>query len=469
MDTTLKPYSEYKTTDQEWLGKVPLHWKVLPNRALFDEIKDQNYPDESLLSVTISRGVIPQKVLLANSSKKDSSSRDKSKYKLVQVGDIVYNKMRAWQGALGISKYRGIVSPAYVVVRPRLDIEPRFYHYLLRTPNFVGEAERWSYGITSDMWSLRHKDFKQIYCVLPPVSEQRKIAQFLDHKNHKVNRLIRIKQRLIELLNEQKQAIIQRAVTRGLDPDVPLKPSGVDWLGDVPVHWDVIALKRITSSRCDGPFGSGLKSSHYSNAGRRVIRLQNIRCGVFNDGPEAFIPESHYSTLGDHDVVHGDLLIAGLGDSNIPAGRACVAPAGIEPAMVKADCFRFRIKKGAASPHFLARHLSATALFASQVLSRGATRLRINLQVTASRPIALPPFDEQIEILRFIQSETRPLERSIQTISREIECIREYRTRLIADVVTGKLDVRGIEVPDEVDGKVDQEVEFEEELVEAVA
>src|SRR5690606_35188382 len=119
----------------------------------------------------------------------------------------------------------------------RQKVEPRYYHYLLRTPAFVREAERWSYGITSDMWSLRYEDFKQIYCVLPPLDEQRQIAWFLDRQERRVNRLIRAKQRLIALLNEQKQAIIQRAVTRGLDPDVRLKPSGVEWLGEVPEHW----------------------------------------------------------------------------------------------------------------------------------------------------------------------------------------------------------------------------------------
>lgn len=167
----LKPYPAYKDSGVPWLGQVPEHWDVLPNRAIFTEVKDRDRIDEQLLSVTISQGVIPQSELLSNSSKKDSSNEDKANYKLVRPGDIAYNKMRAWQGAVGVSRCRGIVSPAYIVVRPRGKHNARYFHYLLRTPAFAKEAERWSYGITSDQWSLRPEHFKMIYCSLPPEAE----------------------------------------------------------------------------------------------------------------------------------------------------------------------------------------------------------------------------------------------------------------------------------------------------------
>ena len=239
MSTNLKPYPAMKDSGIEWLGEVPAHWIVLPNRALFDEIKERDCPDEEMLSVTINKGVIRQADLLKNSSKKDSSNLDRSKYKLVRPGDIVYNKMRAWQGAIGISDYLGIVSPAYVIQRPRKTGMPRYFHQLFRIPSFAKEAERWSYGITSDMWSLRPEHFKLIYSCIPPLPEQAAIVRYLDHVDRRVRRLVRAKRKLIALLTEQKQAIIHRAVTRGLDPDVPLKDSGVEWLGEVPEHWEI--------------------------------------------------------------------------------------------------------------------------------------------------------------------------------------------------------------------------------------
>lgn len=146
----LKPYPAYKDSGVEWLEQMPEHWDVLPNRALFSEINERGQPEEQMLSVTISQGVIRQTDLLTESAKKDSSNTDKSSYKVVQPGDIAYNKMRAWQGAVGVSQFRGIVSPAYIVVRPRGKQNAPYFHYLLRTPAFAKEAERWSYGITSD-------------------------------------------------------------------------------------------------------------------------------------------------------------------------------------------------------------------------------------------------------------------------------------------------------------------------------
>jgi type I restriction enzyme S subunit len=169
----LKPYLEYNESRQAWLGLLPKHWLVLPTRALFAEVKDRDHSDEEMLSVTITKGIIRQKALLTSSSKKDSSREDKSAYKLVQPRDIAYNKMRAWQGAIGASDLRGIISPAYIVMRLRDENNvPRYFHHLYRTPQFAKEAERWSYGITSDMWSLRPEHFKMIYTPEPPPDEQ---------------------------------------------------------------------------------------------------------------------------------------------------------------------------------------------------------------------------------------------------------------------------------------------------------
>ena len=239
----LAPYPEYKDSGVPWLGKIPAHWDCLPCRNLFTEIKEKGHIDEPLLSVTIKQGIIPQAQLLMDSFKKDSSNLDKSKYKLVCPKDIVYNKMRAWQGAIGFSKYRGIVSPAYIVVRLKRADAPEYFHYLLRTPLFTKEAEQWSYGITPDMWSLRPEHFKLIYLCVPGKSEQQHITRFLNDKTVQINKFTRNKQRLIELLKQQKQNVINQAVTRGLDPNVKLKPSGVEWIGDIPAYWEVSALK----------------------------------------------------------------------------------------------------------------------------------------------------------------------------------------------------------------------------------
>ena len=214
----------------------------------------------------------------------------------------------------------------------------------------------------------------------------------------------------------------------------------MEWLGEVPEHWEVLQLRRVALSRCDGPFGSGLKSSHYTEEGIRVVRLQNIGHGEFRNSDTAFISPEHYASLGDHSVMAGDVLTAGLGDSNHPAGRACVAPASIIPAMVKADCFRFRLNQARVEPRFAALQLTATATVASALLSTGATRQRTNLQSTSARAIAIPEIPEQALIVAYIDSETSGISAAEEAAQRQIDLLNEYRTRLISDVVTGKLE-----------------------------
>ncbi len=214
---TGKSYPAYKPSGIKWLGEVPAHWEVIPNRAIFSEVEDREHPQEQMLSVTISAGVVRQEELLKDPSKKDGSRIDKTEYKLVEPGDVAYNKMRAWQGAIGVSKYRGIISPAYVVQRPRVGAHPRYLHHLLRTPAFAKEAQRYSYGITSDMWGLRPEHFKMIYGCLPPLPEQTAIARFLDQKIGKIREGVAQAQGEIDLLREYRTKLIADVVTGKLD------------------------------------------------------------------------------------------------------------------------------------------------------------------------------------------------------------------------------------------------------------
>lgn len=237
--TDYKKYENYKKTNIDWLDEIPSNWDMLPNRAIFKERITRNCDNEELLSVTIKNGVIRQAQLLKNSSKKDSSNEDKSKYKLVKINDIAYNKMRMWQGALGVSDYQGIVSPAYVILNPRANINSKYYHYLYRSPKYVRYSYNYSYGICDDQLSLRYKDFSKMYSIVPPIDEQDKIVSFIEYKEKQINKLIKKQKKLIELLEEKKKIIITEAVTKGLDKSVPMKDSGIDYIGQIPQNWEI--------------------------------------------------------------------------------------------------------------------------------------------------------------------------------------------------------------------------------------
>ena len=430
MIADLKPYAEYKSSAQSWLGDVPAHWTVMPNRAIFAEVKDRDHADEEMLSVTITRGIVKQKALLEGSSKKDSSNQDKSAYKLVQPRDIAYNKMRAWQGAIGASTLRGIISPAYVVMRMRNAGDlPRYFHHLYRTPQFAKEAERWSYGITSDMWSLRPEHFKMIYAPEPPPDEQDAIVRFLDWANGRLDRAIRAKRKVIALLNEQKQAIIHRAVTRGLDSSVPVKPSGIPWLGDIPRHWAVRRAKYLYRE----------VNSRSSDGNEELLSVSHIT-GVTPRSQKNITMFKAASYVGHKLCSPGDLVVntmwAWMGALGVSTHAGIISPAYAVYRPIRADDIVGEYMDG----------LLRSRPYISNIICRStglrASRLRLYPEYFFRLPIILPSAAEQLQIVHSIQLKTASANAEITRLEREIDLLREYRTRLVSDVVTGKLDVR---------------------------
>ena len=462
MIADLKPYPEYKESGQEWLGVVPAHWDVLPNRAIFSEIKDRDCPDEEMLSVTITRGIVPQKALLAGSSKKDSSNINKAAYKLVQPGDIAYNKMRAWQGALGASSLRGIISPAYVVMRPVAGANPLYFHNLYRTPMFAKEAERWSYGITSDMWSLRPEHFKLIGSLLPPLAEQTAIVRFLDHWNGRLEKAIRAKRRVIALLQEQKQAIIHRAVTRGLDPKVKLKDSGIPWLGDIPEHWQVRKIKSLVSTKGGMTPNKGVQrywvgqTPWVSPKDMKVPEIFDSRDHI----SESALRETNIGLIPPHSVL---IVVRGM-----ILARTFPTSVTRVPVTINQDMKALIPRPELSADYFasLLIGIKSDLLQLVELAGHGTCCLRTDAWGNFYLP--LPPIDEQEAITNNLKRELSTLTTAIARFEREITLLREYRTRLTADVVTGKLDVRAAaaQLPEQAEDEPMADPEIPEEEIE---
>lgn len=418
------PYPIYKDSGSVRLGPVPKHWNIrsIKQTAPF------NYGD-----------AVP------------SGSRD-------ETGTI---PLAGSNGTFGWHSATNSAGPCIVIGRKGSFGQVNWFDgpaYVTDTAFFVNSADlklRWYFWvlIASDLSSvsqdtgvpgLSRADAHNTLLAEPSFAEQDAIATFLDHETAKIDALIAEQERLVVLLAEKRKAVISRAVTQGLDPSVPMKASGVEWLADVPKHWNIIGLGKITSDKCDGPFGSGLKSEHYTDAGVRVVRLQNIRAEGFNGADAAYIAHAYYAeSLSNHDVRTGDLLIAGLGDDRHTVGRACVAPEDIEPAMVKADCFRFRLKPGTAIADFVAFQLTSGSVFDAGILSSGSTRSRIPLSVMSKRKVALPQLEEQQQIISYLQRQTSILDCLVSESERAIYLLKERRAALISAAVTGKIDVRG--------------------------
>lgn len=433
---SVKPYLAYRDSGLPWIEKIPEHWDVLPNFAVFAERIERSFNTLEMLSVTIDQGVTKQTDLLKNSSKKDSSKEDKSQYKRVGTGDIAYNKMRMWQGAVGTSEFEGLVSPAYIVLSSRRRINPRYYHYLLRTPAYTAYSRAYSYGICDDQLSLRFDDFKRMYSPVPPIDEQDLAARFLDSRLAEVDAFIVGKRRLIELLNEQKAIIINRAVTRGIDPNAKLKPSGIEWLGRIPEHWDVRRLKFLATIK----YGLGQPPKEKAG-GLPLIRATNIMRGKVTDVGMVFVDPLEIPWGRDPILREDDIVVV---RSGAYTADSAIIPKHYDGAIIGYDMV---VRAAGIHPRFLALALLSHYVVKHQLYleKMRAAQPHLNAEELGNTLVVFPDNPEQDRIAHYIERETRGIEEAIARAEREIELTNEYRTALISDVVTGKIDVRGVD------------------------
>lgn len=433
----LKPYPEYKTSDEEWLSFLPAHWKKLRGKFLFSEIDERSKTGkEELLSVSHITGITPRSrktitMFLAQSN---------IGHKVCHPGDLVINTMWAWMGALAVSKHTGIVSPSYGIYRPRHDcgILSSYTDRLLRTPAYIAEYQRRSTGVNSSRLRLYAEHFLRILIVIPPSEEQVAIVRFLDWANGRLVRTIQAKRKVIALLNEQKQAIIHRAVTRGLDPSVPLKPSGVPWLGDIPQHWDVRRLRQIV-------FVKPSKSESMEELRHDVVvtflPMERVKTDSTVDS-SLQVPASKVWN-GFTYFRRGDVIVAKITPC-FENGKG--AYLDMLPTMIGFGSTEFHVlRPGPLISGAYLRLVTASKQFldnGTNSMTGSAGQQRVSTDFIKNYPIALPEIAEQHAILASVGRGASDIESTISRLEREIELLREYRTRLVSDVVTGKLDVR---------------------------
>jgi len=354
-------------------------------------------------------------------------------YKLCRPGDVVINTMWAWMGALGVSPLIGLVSPAYGVYRPlrNMPLLSGFVGHLLRSPYYVSEYVCRSTGIQSSRLRLYPEQLLRIPLVCPPVQEQRLMLRFLAHMDRRVRRYISAKKKLIALLNEQKQAIIHRAVTRGLDSGARFKPSGVDWLRDLPEHWAVSRVK-----------------NEFVCLNRRRVPLSAIQRGGMTLRLYDYYGASGVIDKVDEYLFDDELLLIAEDGANLVLRNLPLAIIARGKFWVNNHAHILKPRRG--NLEFLAGLMESLSYFP---WISGAAQPKLTQDRLLGISIGVPPADEQNKIARWMKVETLPLEHAMARSQKEIELLREYRTRLVADVVTGKLDVReaAARLPDEHD------------------
>jgi type I restriction enzyme S subunit len=427
---TLQPYQKYYPVAYDYASQLPDGWQLLPNIAIFQERIERGYENEELLSVTIGRGVIRQTDL----DKKDSSTLDKSKYLLVYPDDLVYS-MRFRQGASGYSNYKGIVSPACTVLKPRKGVKynPRYFHYMFRTGFYKNYAERYAYGIADGQMPLRYVDFKRMYSIVPPIEVQNSIAAYLDKKNEQIDTFIRNKERLIELLEEEKRGKINIAITRGIENAIQLKETGIEWLGKIPFHWSVKKLKYITKLIADG---THVTPSYVEN-GFPFLRITDVDGDNINWEQVRYIsPREHKELTKSRKGQIGDILLS----KNGTIGKVIEVTWKEEFSFFVSLCL-IRFKKVMLPKYFSYFFKSDIVFDQLNEGSKTTSVTNLHLEKIKELKIAFPEIDEQKRICTFLDEETKVFDLAISKAQKEISSIKEYREALITDLVTGRRKV----------------------------
>ena len=438
----MRRYESYKDSGVEWLGEIPSHWECLPIRSIFKFRNEKNDPikTDNILSLSIANGVTEYSDENRGGNKRKD---DLSSYKLAYPNDIVLNSMNVIVGAVGVSKYFGAISPVYYALslyNQRANLS--YYENIFKNENFQRGLLRFGKGIlikfgeNGKMNTIRMKisqdDLKKLYFPIPPLDEQQKIAQFLDDKTAKIDQAVALAEKQIALLKEHKQILIQNAVTRGLNPDVPLKDSSVEWIGQVPEHWDVKKLKFVSKIN--------QHTLPENTNGRLSIKYVDIGSVSFENGIEKvenFLFKNAPSRAR---------RLANRGDIVVSTVRTYLKAI----TMVKEehqDCifstgFAVITSNECLEDNFFELYAKSDA-FTEQVsvFSKGMSYPAINSTDLSNLWITVPPLSEQQKIADYLETQVSKINQAITLKTAHIEKLKEYKSVLINDVVTGKVRV----------------------------
>ncbi|NMG29525.1 restriction endonuclease subunit S [Aromatoleum evansii] len=429
----MQRYENYKPSDVAWLGDVPTHWDVQPLRAVTSLKSDKNRPELPVLSVYREYGVILKD---SRDDNHNATSLDTSTYKVVKPGDLVVNKMKAWQGSMGVSAYDGIVSPAYITCATRADrVRPQYLHYLLRSSALIGVYNSLSYGVRVGQWDMHYEDFKQIPIPLPPQEEQERIVSFLDQKIAEIDAAIAKKERQASLLKEQQFKLINLAVTKGLDPCAAMISGGTEWIDSPPAHWQLMRIKHVLHAIVDTEHKT---PPMFDEGPALMVRTSNVKNGELVLNNAKYTDEQTYRRWTRRAVpVPGDILFT----REAPAGEACVLPEGIKAAIGQRMVL-FKVNPERLDPHFAVHSIySGAAKAFIELLSVGSTVAHFNMSDIGNIPLLLPPLQEQKAIslrIKSIQDQFQPL---IKSVERGVERLQELKRTMIASVVLGQVKI----------------------------
>lgn len=419
---------EMKDSGIEWIGEIPKEWKIDKIKYHLKRNEPKNHGNAIVLSVYRDYGVIPKD---SRDDNHNVTSEDTSKYKYVKKGQLVINKMKAWQGSLAVSDYNGIVSPAYFIYDfTDEEYNHKYFHYLVRSC-YKEEFKRISGGIREGQWDLSPEAFANTLALLPPLVEQKYIANYLDIQCSEIDATAEDIQKEISLLEEYKKSVITEAVTKGLNPDAEMKDSGIEWIGEVPKHWGTIRIGNVFSIRNE----------------RNYLPMEQVQLlslysgnGVFPTGAEGTTNRgNHAQTVADYKIVKKNdivvnIILAWMGSLGISNYNGVVSPAY--------DVYIPNEEK--VVPHYY-HYVFRTSGIANECYRYGRGIMMMRWRTYSSEfkriHVPFPPLEEQQQIADFLDTKCSEIDAIIAAKKRQRGILAEYKKSLIYEYVTGKKEV----------------------------
>ena len=425
-----------KDSGIEWIGEIPEGWEVSQLKYATRWKSEKGCPDAPVLSLYRDFGVVPKD---SRDDNHNVTSLDTSNYKVVDIGDLVINKMKAWQGSMAVSDYRGIVSPAYHVCSITSNkVNKRYLHHLLRNPAYLPEYARLSTGMRIGQWDLGFDNFKNIPFLIPPLDEQAKIADYLDNGCASLDVMLTKTRSSIEEYKKLKQAVITQAVTKGVRGEREMKDSGVDYIGQIPAKWVLGKLRNVGDtqngiSKSSEFFGKGFPFVSYSDVYKNYS-LPFAVSGLVESTPEE---QERYS------VKEGDIFFTRTSETIEEVGFSCVCEKDIPNAtfagfLIRVRPFSDKLHTPYAKYYFRSSHLRFYLVKEMNLV----TRASLGQSLLKSMPVLLPPLEEQKEIANYLDAKCAEIDRLIAKKEQLVKELENYKKSLIFEYVTGKKELR---------------------------
>lgn len=432
---------EMKDSGIAWIGKIPNNWTVERINIHLNRKEPRNPGNKEILSVYREYGVIPK------SSRDDNhnvTSLDTSKYKYVKPGNLVINKMKAWQGSMGVSKYEGVVSPAYFIYH-FIDnqLYKEYIHLLLRNC-YKDEFRRISGGIREGQWDLSPFAFERTKLIIPPYQEQQAIADFLDDKCADIDSLTGDIQKQIDILNEYKKSVITQAVTKGIDPNVEMKDSGIAWIGKIPKNWEIKKIKNVICNDKDGlkigPFGSALANKTIADGAYNIYGQANLVNDDFSYTKNT-INKNTFHILKSYQVLPNDICLSMMGT----IGKCKTVPVGIKEGIMDSHLIKIRLDKTQIISKFFEyvydKDRSNICITEMQYVKKGSIMDGLNTSIVKNLRIVVPLISDQQAIVDFLDAKCADIDAAIAGKQKQLDVLKEYKKSLIYEYVTGKKEV----------------------------